>query len=392
MKELRLTIAKRAALTAAMTSAVTIMAGCGKEPAAKTEAAPQTPVSVKTVTVNKVEWPATYEATGTVKARASAQVASRVIGYVREVKVSAGDHVSAGQLLASIDARDLDSGAQQAAAGVIEAQSAIPEADSAIAAAKANLELTQVTYKRMKDLFDQRSISNQEFDEMASKLKLAQANYEMALARRKQLDAKIQQAEAAKRTAEITRTYSDIRAPFAGVVTEKRVNAGDMAAPGTALLTIEQAGAYQLEASVEEAKLSVIRAGQPVSVKLDAFEQAIPAKVTQVIPAVDAASRSFLVKILLPPDSRLHSGLFGRATFVLGTRQSVAVPRSAVVEIGQVRNVLVADNGVARARLVSLGESRANFVEVLSGVSPGDQIIDPRPSNVADGSRIEAKP
>ena len=176
------------------------------------------------------------------------------MGYVREMKVNAGDRVSAGQLIAVLDARDLEAGVQQASAGVVEAQSAIPEADNGIAAAKANLELTQVTYKRMKDLYDQRSISNQEFDEMTSRLKLAQANYETALARRKQLDAKIKQAESVRNSAEITRGWAEIRAPFAGVVTEKRASAGDMAAPGTPLLTIEQAGAYQLEVPVEEAQ------------------------------------------------------------------------------------------------------------------------------------------
>ncbi len=368
-KERGLNIGMRAGLAIGLTAVAAVIAGCGKEPPAKTEAAALPPVPVQTVEVRMMDWPATYEAVGTVKARNSAQVASRVMGYVREMKVNAGDRVSAGQLLASIDARDLESGVQQASAGVVEAQSAIPEADNAIAAAKANLELTQVTYKRMKDLFDERSISNQEFDEMTSKVKLAQANYEMAVARRKQLDAKIQQAESARRTAEITHGYSEIRAPFAGVVTEKRANAGDMAAPGTPLLIIEQAGAYQLEVPVEEVKLGVVRAGQPVSVKLDAFEKAIPAKVTEVIPAIDSATRSFLVKIVLPPDPRLHSGLFGRAGFVLGARKAVAVPRAAVAEIGQIRNVLVADGGVAHARMLSLGETHDDLVEVLSGVS-----------------------
>jgi multidrug efflux system membrane fusion protein len=379
------------AAAAVVLAATLLLAGCGKEPPAKTEAASLPAVPVQTVTVQPVDWPTTYEAVGTVRARNSAQMAARVMGYVRDMKVKAGDHVAAGQLLAVLDARDLESGVQQAAAGVVEAQSAIPEADNGIAAAKANLELVQVTYKRMKDLFGQKSISNQEFDEVSSKLKLAQANYEMAVARRKQLDARIAQAESAKHTAEITKGYAEIRAPFAGVVTEKKANTGDMAAPGMPLLTIEQAGAYQLEVPVEEARLGVIRAGQPVTVKLDAFAKTIPARVTEVIPAIDPASRSFVVKILLPSDPRLHSGLFGRAAFVLGSRQVIAVPRSSVVEVGQVRNVLVADNGIAHARLLSLGETHDGLVEVLSGVSAGDKIVNPRPSSVDDGSKIEVR-
>lgn len=380
------------AAAAALLAITALTAGCGKVPPAKTESAAMPPVAVKTIGVETIAWPTVYEAVGTVRARTSVQLASRVMGYVREMKVNAGDRVSAGQLIAVLDARDLEAGVQQANAGVIEAQSAIPEADNGIAAAKANLELSQVTYKRMKDLYDQRSISNQEFDEMTSRLKLAQANYDTALARRQQLDAKIKQAESVRNSAEITRGWAEIRAPFTGVVTEKRASAGDMAAPGTPLLTIEQAGAYQLEVPVEEVRLGVIRAGQAVSVKLDAFDQAIPAKVSEIMPAIDPASRSFIAKIFLPPDPRLHSGLFGRTRFVLGTREAIAVPRAAVAEIGQVRNVLVAENGVARARMLSLGEVQGDLIEVLSGVSAGDRIVNPRPSNVSDGSRIEARP
>ena len=368
--------------------ALMLLAGCGKEPPPKTEAASLTTFFVKTVAVEPIEWPTTYEAVGTVRARTTTQIAARMMGYVREMKVNLGDRVASGQLLAVLDSRDLEAGLHQADAGVYEAKSAIPEADSGIAAARANLDLAEVTFKRMTTLHDQRSISNQEFDEASSRLKLAQAGYEMAAAKRKQLDARIRQAESGQTAAGVTRGYAELRAPFAGVVVEKRANLGDMASPGMPLLTLEQAGAYQLEVPVEEARMGIVRAGQPVSILLDAFDQSIAARVTEIGPTVDPGSRTFLAKILLPSSGRIHSGLFGRARFVLGSRKTLAVPSAAVMEIGQVRNVLVAENQVARARLVSLGETRDGLVEVLSGLSSGDRIITPRPSNVSDGSRI----
>jgi RND family efflux transporter MFP subunit len=369
------------------------MAGCGNSEPKQTAAAQiAAPVQVRTVEASRIGWPSTYEAVGTVRARTTAQVGAKVMSYVREVRVDAGDRVAANQLLIVLDARDLDAGFQRAEAALTEARSGIPEADSGIVAAKASLELAQVTFGRMKDLFEKKSISNQEFDEAHSKLRLAQANYQVAVARREQLNARIQQAEQGRRAAEVTRGYSEIRAPFAGVVTEKRVNPGDIASPGTALVVIEQAGAYQLEVPVEEARLGAMRIGQAASVKLDAFDQTIPARVSEIVPAVDPGSRSFTAKLALPADSRLRSGLFGRARFVTGEREAVVVPVQAVAESGQVRTVLVAENGVARARLVSLGEQRGDLVEVLSGVSAGDKVVAPRPANLLDGMRVEVRP
>ena len=166
------------------------------------------------------------------------------MGYVREVKVQTGDHVREGQLLVTLDARDLDANARRAEAAREEVRTSVPEADSAVAAAKANLDLAQTTFNRMKELFQKKSISNQEFDEASAKLKAAQAAYEMARARRTQLDAKLAQAEQEVRATEVTRSYAEISAPFAGIVTAKSVDPGTLAVPGAPLLTIERDGAY----------------------------------------------------------------------------------------------------------------------------------------------------
>ena len=159
------------------------LAGCGSPREAKpTSQAP--PVAVSVVTVAEQQWPSIYEATGTVRARTSAVIAAKLMGYVREVKVQAGDRVREGQLLVTLDARDLDVNSRRAEAALDEVRSSVPEADSAVAGAKANLDLAQTTFNRMQDLWNKKSISNQEFDEASAKLKAAQAAYEMARARR----------------------------------------------------------------------------------------------------------------------------------------------------------------------------------------------------------------
>ena len=143
-------------------------------------ATPAAPIAVSTVTAAEQPWPAIYEATGTVRARTSTVIAAKLMGYVREVKVQTGDRVREGQLLVTLDARDLDVNSRQAEAALEEVRSSMPEADSAVAGAKANLDLAQTTFNRMQDLFNKKSISNQEFDEASAKLKAAQAAYQMA--------------------------------------------------------------------------------------------------------------------------------------------------------------------------------------------------------------------
>jgi len=162
--------------------AVLWLAGCSDAPR-KLEAN-GAPVPVKAVTVTAEPWPEEYEAMGTVRARMTAALSSKVMGYVREVHANTGDRVAAGQLLVVLDAADLEVNYRRADAGREEARSAIPEAENGVAAAKANLELARATFKRMSDLFASKSISNQEYDEAAARLKAAEAAYAMAESRK----------------------------------------------------------------------------------------------------------------------------------------------------------------------------------------------------------------
>ena len=366
------------------------LAGCSDSPREVTSSkAPPTAVSV--VTVAEQPWPSIYEATGTVRARTSAVIAAKLLGYVREVRVQAGDRVKEGQLLITLDARDLDVNSHKAEAALDEVRSAIPEADQAVAGAKVNLDLAQTTFNRMQELWSKTSISNQEFDESSAKLKAAQAAYEMARARRAQLDKQAVRVQQDIQATEVARSYAEITAPFAGVVTAKSVDPGTLATPGAPLLTIEREGAYRLEASVEESRLPAIRVGQPVSVKLDGIDRTIEVRVSEIVPAVDAASRSYTVKIDLPALAALRSGAFGRASFTLGNRPALAVPASAVIERGQLQSVMVAENGVAHTRLITVGQKSKDRVEVLSGLTAGEMVIVPIPSGLSDGAIVEVR-
>jgi membrane fusion protein, multidrug efflux system len=368
------------------------LAGCGsREPrTAKADEGPA--IAVRTIAVQKADWPAAYEATGTVRARTSVQITSRLMAYVREVRVRVGDHVRPGQVLVTLDARDLDARQRQAEAGRTESRSAALEAENAIASARANLELAEATFKRMKDLYDKKSISDQEFDEASTRLKLARANLDMAQSRRQQVTAKIAQADEEVKSAEIMTGYSVVAAPFAGVVTDKPVEPGNLAMSGAPLMTIEQGGGYRLEVAVEESNLSKVKLGQTVPVQLDSTPGEITGRVGEIVPAVDPAARSFTAKIDLPASPQLRSGQFGRARFLIGLRSVVVIPAGAIQERGQIQWVYAVEDGRARTRMVSLGDRSAERAEVLSGLLEGERIVFPVSGALRDGARVEVRP
>ena len=368
------------------------LAGCGEASRQKSAASSEPAVTVSTVNAATETWPSIYEATGTVRARTSAVISAKLMGYVREVKVQTGDRVREGQLLVTLDTRDLDISSRRAEAAREEVRTAVPEADSAVEGAKASLDLAKVTFGRMQDLFQKTSISNQEFDEASAKLKAAQAAYQMAAARRLQLNSKLAEVDQEVRSTEVTRSYADVLAPFAGVVISKSVDPGSLALPGAPLFTIEREGAYRLEASVEESRLAAIRVGQPVSVTLDSVDHALDARVSEIVPTVDSASRAYIVKIDLPAVPAIRSGVFGRAVFQLGSRSLLAIPDGAVTERGQLQSALVADSGVARIRLITTGQKMKDRIEVLSGLTAGEKVIFPAPAGLADGAKVEVRP
>lgn len=371
-------------------AAVILMSGCGSQTPRPETAAAST--AVQTVRAIMEQWPDTYEAVGTVRARTSAAIAAKVMAYVRDVSVQSGDHVSQDALLATLDARDLDANWRRAQAARDEAQAAQDETSQSLTAAQAQLDLASATFARIRELFDKKSVSNQEFDEALARHKAAQAAYQMAAAKGAQVHAKIAQAEQEVQSAAILRGYAEVRAPFAGVVTTRIAEPGSMAVPGSPLFTIERQGAYRLEASVDESHSPAPRPGQPVTVILEGLDHSLAARVSEIAPDVDPAARSYLVKIDLPALPQLRSGMFGRAVFSGAATSVLSVPLTAVAVRGQLQSVMVADAGYARARLVTLGRKSGAQIEILSGLSAGETLVCPLPPALADGARIEVRP
>jgi len=126
-------------------------------------------------------------------------------------------------------------------------------------------------------------------------------------------------------------------------------------------------------------------------VALEALDRKLNARVGEIVPSVDAASRSYIVKIDLPPLANLRSGMFGRAFFPLGARKVVTVPAGAVIERGQLQSVFVVEEGAARTRMVTTGKREPDAIEVLSGLSEGEKVVSPVPAGLSDGARVEVR-
>ncbi|HSA92143.1 MAG TPA: efflux RND transporter periplasmic adaptor subunit [Terriglobales bacterium] len=358
--------------------AVFAIAGCSEKKPEQTVAA-ETVRGVHVVTVSAEPAPDLAEVTGTVRAAQTAIVSSETMGVLRQVDVREGDRVRRGQALAVID-----DAAPHAA--VNRAQAGLRSAEQQVAAAEADYNLASATLGRYQDLRDKKSVSPQEFDEVKARHDAAAAQRERAQAGRNQAQAELAQAQTVF-------GYTRVRAPFDGVVAEKRVDPGTLAAPGMPLFVVEDTSSFRAEAPVDEQDLRYLEIGKPVPVLVEALGAELAGKVAQILPAADPASRSFLVKVQLPKDDRLRSGLFARVRYARAERPMLLLPRAAVIERGQVRGVFVLDaDGVARLQFVTLGREQGERIEALSGVKAGDRIVaDPSGRDLA-GKRIEVSP
>jgi len=333
-----------------------LLAACkGKSP----EEAVKRPAveGVKVIAVAPLVVDEVYETTGTVRSDRESQVASRAMGVVTSVLVKEGDTVKAGQLLLTIDDRD--------------ASQRVQAANMALESAKQNKLLQETTWQRYKNLYEEKALSRQEMDQVETQKKVAQAEYERARA----------MADEAK----TYRSFTQVKAPVSGRVTQKRIDAGSMASPGMPLLVIEEAGSFYVEAAVDERLNGKIKAGMEAELLAESSGQAQRTTVRQVLTSIDPLSRTFVVKIH-PGGIAARSGLFVRVRIPVGKKEAIVVPSGAVVLKGQLTGVYAVDeHGTITYRLVRTGSAYAGNMEILSGLVAGDRVIAEGVERAQDG-------
>lgn len=300
--------------------------------------------------------PAMEAAVGTIRAVHETAVASKLLAKVVEVNVQAGQAVSKEQVLVRLDDEDL--------------RARFEQAEAAVAAARAAHDQAQVEYDRVKGLVERSVAAPIEFERVETTLKSARAGLE--------------RAEQARREAETIRSYATIKSPIDGIIIDKQVEVGDMVTPGRVLLTLYDPTRMQLVASVRESLTQRLEVGQAINVRVDALNKTCQGQISEIVPEAEAASRSFLVKVTGPCPPGIYSGMFGRLLIPLDEEEVLVIPRAAIRRVGQLDILDVAMPGAGPdvpptlyRRVVQLGRSFADNVEVLAGLRAGERVAVP---------------
>ena len=366
-------------------AAFALLTACGAKhepPAAKQQPA----VRVTTANAELRRLPSERIIPGTVTARTTAAVSARLPGHIREVLVREGDAVQAGQLIAIVDSRDAEAAIKQAEAVRDEARAALPESDAAIASANAQTDLAKVTFRRMRELRDSKSITEQEFDEAQARLRLAESQVLMAQARQRQTRERIRQAGEALSRAQLQQTYANVTAPFTGIVLERKAEPGAFANPGMPVILLEKTGDFRLEVQIEESLLRTLKPGRRVTVEI---ETVMELSISEILPSLNPQSRTATIRINLPARG-LRAGMSGNLRLSGAERDAITVPSSAIRSNGQLQTVFVIVDNRARATLVSIGDARDGRTEILSGLDGKERIVNAPPATLTDGAPIEA--
>ncbi|WP_162127955.1 efflux RND transporter periplasmic adaptor subunit [Flavobacterium phycosphaerae] len=345
-----------------------LLISCGKEKKETLNTEPAIAVKVSGIAADTNG--ATVTASGKIEAENSANVSTRMMGYVTKVHVKVGQKVTAGQLLVSINNTDLQAKKAQADAGILQASAAYNNAKK--------------DFDRFTALFNQQSASQKELDDMTSRYEMAKAGLEGAKQMRNEVLAQF--------------SYATITAPFSGEVTNTFAKEGDMANPGMPLVSLEGASHLQVTAMVSESDITAIQNGMNAKVLVKSTNQELSGKVIEVSGSAKNTGGQYLVKISLTnPNSKVLSGMFVNVQFPLVSKkqttpatEKVIVPESALVHQGQLTGIYTVSNGnTAILRWLRIGKTYGNTVEVLSGLSTNEQYIVSAEGKLYNGAKVK---
>ncbi|GAF02356.1 efflux RND transporter periplasmic adaptor subunit [Saccharicrinis fermentans] len=339
-----------------------ILHGCGSH---ETEESNKAGALVKTSQVRASEVPKTYQYSGTIAAVKKSTISTRIMGQIDQIYAHEGDRVEKGQLLLAIRSNDIMAKKSQVEAGIIEADAAYKNAER--------------DYNRISNLYKQASATQKELDDVSMHFNMAKARLEVA--------------QKAKAEVEEMMTYAHIRAPYAGVITNLFVDAGDMANPGLPLLAVEALGEFEVMTRIPESEIDLVSKGDTVYIALKSCETNIKGFVSRVSSSSILSGAQFEVRISLLPtkmqEKALRSGMFAQVKLRKGSNEKIMISKDLIVNRGQLTGVwTVGESQAALLRWVRLGKSDANQVEVLSGLSEGDLLIVECQERLYDGMAV----
>jgi RND family efflux transporter MFP subunit len=320
-------------------------------------------VKVDSVTSNNTSF---LTASGKIQAINSANLSTKMMGFVNKIYVKVGDKVKKGQLLLAVNNTEL--------------QAKLAQVNASITEAKAAYLNTEKNYNRFKNLFAENSVSQKEMDDMAANFKMAKARLDAANQIKKEVNAQF--------------AYTNIKAPFTGVITNKFIKEGDLASPGVPLIAVESVGKFEVIAMVPETEISKIKSGVEVIVNVKSIHKTVKGKVTEISASAKNTGGQYLVKVTIEKtDNKILSGMFVTVQFPVETTKTtsniVLVSTGALVHKGQLSGVYtVSQSNTALLRWLRLGRIFGDQVEVLSGLNANETYIVSADGKLYNGVKI----
>ncbi len=303
---------------------------------------------------------------GTVEAVNSAKLSTRMMGYVERIPVKTGDKVRKGSLLVRLNNAELSAKKAQVSASIAEAEVARNNAEKDL--------------KRFKALFADNSASQKELDDMRTRYEMAAARVEAARQMKNEVDAQFK--------------YTNIRAPFDGVVTGTFIDEGNMASPGMPLIAIEGPSQFEVTTRIPENEIDKIQPGLEVKVKIKAIDTVLTTVVSEVSPSAVNSGGQFVVKAVLDQvPKEMRSGMYATVEFPLEGNQSnqaILIPQKAITTRGQLQGVYtVSTQNTAVLRWLRLGKTYGDYVEVLSGLAADESFILSSEEKLYNGAPVQ---
>ena len=347
--------------------AMVILASCSRDKK-ESENKKENPISVQVGTPTQQSGEKII-ASGQIESKETAAISTRIMGFVSSIKVKPGDKVQKGQLLLTISNGDILAKRAQAQAMVSEAEAA--------------LKVAQKDYERYEELYKRQSASTKEFENVTLHYSAVKAKTEMA--------------HQMKNEAEVMLTYTNLVAPFSGVVTQKNIDEGGMANPGVPLLFVEQSGGYHVKASVSESEVGQLKTGMDAEVTIKSTEKSFTGKISEISPSSQFSGGQFQIKVTVPAIERegLFSGMFVNVSITSknsSTEQSPLVPASAIIYKDQLSGLYtISEDQTAVLRWVKAGKKIGGEVEILSGLNPKEQFITQSEGKLFSGVPVSVK-
>lgn len=333
-------------------------------------AAPARTTTCERTTVDVVE-----EAVGTVRSRTRVVLTAQVPARIVAIGPRVGESVKAGDVIVTLDDRELAAGLAGARDALAAAEAAKRQAEQARVQGEARLTLASSRYERVKGFVARGAATEEQLEAAEADLAQAKSGVADAAAAIAAGEARIAQAHQVVAGAEVAFGHAEIAAPFDGVVVERSVEPGDVAWPGRPLLVLIDPSSLRLDAIVREGLISRIEPGAEFEVELPSAGVNVTGKVAELVPSADPRTRTFEVRVAIPPTAGVLQGMFGRLRLPVGRREVVRLDAAAVSHVGQIETVLVKDGDRWTRRLVSTGaDLPGGAVEILAGLSGGETV------------------